>query len=1043
MSDIAVVGLACRLPGAANPREFWHLLRDGLDVTSPESAALRAEFVDSVADFDAGFFNLSPREARSMDPRQRLALELTWELLETAALAPEQVDGDQVGVFIGAMNDDYAVLTLRNTDEVDHHSFTGVSRGLIANRISFTFGMLGPSLSIDCGQSSSLVAVHLACESLRTGESSLAVAGGVQLNLAAETAALEAQFGGLSHSGRTYTFDERADGYVRGDGGAMLLLKPLSAAIADRNHVHAVIRGSAVGNDGRGEAGLTVPSVAGQLNVLRRAYCRSGLDVTDVDYVELHGTGTPIGDPIEATALGRFFVGRDRPLAVGSVKTNIGHLGGAAGIVGLLKTILAVENGELPASLNYASANPGIDLDGYGLRVNDALASWPVPDGRPRRAGVSSFGMGGTNVHVVVEQGTPLIDLPEVRSPAMPAVPWVVSAKSAQALAGQAQRLADFLRADEDLSPVDVGLSLAGRSAFEHRAVVVGAGRTELLAGLAGLAAGSPGSNVVTGRARPVGKTVLVFPGQGSQWLGMGAELLDTSAVFAEQMRLCDEALAEFVQWSLLEVIRGTTGAPGLDRVDVVQPVLWAVMVSLARLWESVGVKADAVVGHSQGEIAAACVAGVLSLRDAALVVASRSRLLVELAGGGGMVSLAAGLDSVQRLLADFGDRLSVAAVNGVSAVVVAGENAALEELLGRCEADGVRARRIEVDYASHSAQVGPIGGRLEQELAGLTPCSSKVAFVSTVTGGLVDGSELGAHYWFRNLRQTVRLDRALGWCREQGYAAFVEVSPHPVLLTGIEDSVGDDVVVVPTLVREEGGLSRFWLSAGQAYAGGVAVDWTGVLAGGRRVELPTYAFARQRFWLSSADSPASTAGAHRVDDEPVAPESTFSQRLHALDRDQRRQLLVDAVRAQVAVVLGHSRAADVDADTTFSDLGFDSFTGVELRDRLKAVTGRTVSSTSIFDYPTPTGLADHLEQLLCGSAVSAFSAVSAGSAISAGGKRLAADRRDGLPLSRWGGFPRGVVGDGVRRCGCGIGVPGGSRMGYRGAIRPRSRCSR
>ncbi|KAA1245611.1 acyltransferase domain-containing protein, partial [Mycobacterium simiae] len=987
VSDIAVVGLACRLPGAASPREFWKLLRDGLDVTSPETAHLRAEFLDAVADFDASFFNLSPREARSMDPRQRLALELTWELLETASIAAEQVDGDQVGVFIGAMNDDYAVLTLRNADEVDHHSFTGVSRGLIANRISYTFGMLGPSLTVDCGQSSSLVAVHLACESLRTGESSLAVAGGVQLNLAAETAALEEHFGGLSESGRTYTFDERADGYVRGDGGALLLLKPLSAAIADGDHVHAVIRGSAVCNDGRGEAGLTVPSIAGQLNVLRRAYRRSDLRVTDVDYVELHGTGTPIGDPIEATALGHFFLGRDCPLAVGSVKTNVGHLGGAAGIVGLLKTILAVENSELPASLNYANANPAIDLDRCGLRVNDTLASWPVSDGRPRRAGVSSFGMGGTNAHVVVEQAPLLKSLisEDVRGSGGRVVPWLVSAKSAPALAGQAQRLADFVQADKDLSPLDVGLSLARRSAFEHRAVVVGARQSELAAGLAELAAGLPGSTVVTGRARASGKTVLLFPGQGTQWLGMGAELLDTMPVFAQQMRLCDEALAEFVQWSLLEVIRGGAGAPGLDRVDVVQPVLWAVMVSLARLWESVGVKPDAVVGHSQGEIAAACVAGVLSLRDAALVVTSRSRLLMELGGAGGMVSLAAGLDRVQRLLADFNDRLSVAAVNGVSAVVVAGENAALAELLGRCEAAGIRARNIEVDYASHSAQVEPIAGRLEQELAELTPGSSKLTFISTVTGGVVDGSELSAQYWFRNLRQPVRLDRALGWFREQGYGAFVEVSPHPVLIAGIEDSLGADVVVaVPTLVRNEGGPSRFWLSVGQAYVGGVEIDWPSVLADGRRIELPTYAFARQRFWLSSLDCGVRSTRARRVDDDAVATESAFSQRLHGLNRHQQRELLVDAVCCQAGVVLGHLRAADVDADTTFSDLGFDSFTGVELRDRLKNLTGLPLSSTSIFDYPTPARLAEHLEQLLSGAV--------AVSTVSGARKRMVAD---------------------------------------------------
>ncbi|ORA08793.1 hypothetical protein BST12_28160 [Mycobacterium angelicum] len=476
---------------------------------------------------------------------------------------------------------------------------------------------------------------------------------------------------------------------------------------------------------------------------------------------------------------------------------------------------------------------------------------------------MSSFGISGTNAHVIVEQA-PVLDgvvgqgvspesLPVSSVSSGGPVAWVVSGKSERALVVQARRLLEFVAADEGLSVVDVGVSLAGRSAFEYRGVVVGADRGQLVAGLAELAAGQPGSRVVVGRAGVVGKTVMVFPGQGAQWVGMGRELLDSSAAFAEQMRLCDEALAEFVQWSLLEVIRGAAGAPGLDRVDVVQPVLWAVMVSLARLWESVGVKPDAVVGHSQGEIAAACVAGVLSLRDAALVVATRSRLLVELAGSGGMVSLACGVERAQDLIAEFGQSLSIAVVNGVSAVVIAGADSALERLVARCADEDIRARRIEVDYASHSAQVEPVGPGLVQALSDIEPRSSAVVFVSTVTGAPCEGAQLTPEYWFANLRQTVRLDQALDWCREQGYGAFVEVSPHPVLSAAVEDSVAG-AVVVPTLGRNEGALERFWLSVGQAYVNGVRVDWPGVLAGcGRRVGLPTYGFVRQRFWLNPA----------------------------------------------------------------------------------------------------------------------------------------------------------------------------------------------
>ena len=427
---IAVIGMACRFPGASNPAEFWRILRGGEEVTTPPPAhrsqldplgsstgldQQREGYVSNVSDFDAHFFGISPREARSMDPRQRFALELTWELLEASLMAPDRMHGDHAAVYIGAMNDDYAFLSLRSRGaDLDHHSFVGLNRGLIANRISFAFGMHGPSFTVDCGQSSSLVAVHLACESLRSGESSLAVAGGIQLNLAAETARLEAKFGALSGSGHTYAFDERADGYVRGEGGGLVLLKPLDAAIADGDRIRAVIRGSVVGHAGRNAAGLTAPSVAGQAAVLRRAYARASLDSAQVDYVELHGAGTHLGDPIEATALGQVFAGRGaRPLHVGSVKSNIGHLGAAAGIAGLLKTVLAMENAEIPASLNYSHGNPEVDLEKLGLRVNRALSPWPVAEGRPRRAGVSSFGMGGTNAHVILEQAPPPTEVTE------------------------------------------------------------------------------------------------------------------------------------------------------------------------------------------------------------------------------------------------------------------------------------------------------------------------------------------------------------------------------------------------------------------------------------------------------------------------------------------------------------------------------------------------------------------------------------------------------------------------------------------------------
>lgn len=602
-TGIAIIGLACRFPTVVSPGDLWDLLRDGREA---------AGSIDNVADFDADFFNLSPREASAMDPRQRLALELTWELLEDAFVVPETLRGQPIAVYLGAMNDDYAVLTLA-ADRVDHHAFAGTSRAIIANRVSFAFGLRGPSVTIDSGQSSSLVAVHLACESVRTGEAPLAIAGGVHLNLARETAMLEQEFGAVSPSGHTYAFDERADGYVPGDGGGLVLLKPVQAALDDGDRIHAIIRGSAVGNAGHSATGLTVPSVAGQVDVIRRAMSGAGVDCHQVHYVEAHGTGTKIGDPIEARALGEIFAARQRrPVSVGSVKTNIGHTGGAAGIAGLLKAVLAIENAVIPPSLNYVGAP--IDLDSLGLRVDTALTPWPVAD-EPRRAGVSSFGMGGTNAHVILEQGP--TQSPEIvesvaaaGSNAPVAVPWVLAARSPQALTNQAGRLLAHLTADDGLTALDVGWSLVStRSVFDHRAVVVGADRGRLMAGLAGLAAGEPGAGVVVGRARSVGKTVFVFPGQGSQWLGMGRQLYGRYSVFA---RAFDEVVAVLDGQLRLSVRQVMWGADAglLESTEFAQPALFVVQVALAALLQDWGVLPDLVMGHSVGEIAAAYVAG-------------------------------------------------------------------------------------------------------------------------------------------------------------------------------------------------------------------------------------------------------------------------------------------------------------------------------------------------------------------------------------------------------------------------------------------------
>ncbi|MFW6690679.1 type I polyketide synthase [Streptomyces sp. MAR4 CNX-425] len=967
---IAVVGLACRLPGASSPAEFWRLLRDGTDAVGEVPEGRRAHaggpgygaFLEHVDAFDPEFFGISPREAAVMDPQQRLMLELAWEALEDAGTVPYDLSRTATAVYAAALWDDYAELAhRRGGPAVTHHTFAGTRRAMLANRVSYALGLTGPSLTVDTGQSSSLVAVHLACESLRRGESALALAGGVNLVLAPGSTATSERMGALSASGRCRTFDAAADGYVRGEGGAVVVLKPLARALADGDPVTCVIRGSAVNNDGGGDS-LGTPRRRTQEEVLRLAYRRAGTDPGDVQFVELHGTGTPAGDPVEAAALGAV-VGAARPagdpVPVGSVKTNVGHLEGAAGIVGLLKVALSVRGRELPPSLHYVTPHPAIPLDRLNLRVQATRGGWPRPE-RPLVAGVSSFGLGGTNCHVVVAEPEPEPPAsggsraagPRAAGAEAPALPWVFSGRGPAALRAQPARLLHDLGARPGRTPEDVGLSLATtRAGFDHRAVVLAAGEDRLRAGAASLSEGEPAPGVVQGVVLPGAGPVFVFPGQGSQWRGMALELYGESGVFAGALEECAEALAPWTGRSLVEDLRGD-----LSRGDVVQPALWAVMVSLARLWESYGVVPAAVVGHSQGEIAAAVVAGALSLEDGARVAAQRSQVIARgLAGQGGLVSVALPADDVRDLLGTVDGALCVGAVNGPAATVVSGPPAALEKLTAVLAARQIRVRRVDIDYASHSAQVDAVVPELLDVLGEVRTRPAGVPFCSTVTGEMLDGRELDAGYWVRNLRHPVRFSDAVANLLGRGHRLFIETSPHPVLSTAVSataDALGVEAAAVGSLRRGDGGRRGFLTGAAQAWTRGAAVTWEAAYAGlgARRVPLPTYPFQRTRHWLPAGDGEESAAA------EPVIPEAREPV---AADRQDRP--LLDVVRGHTAAVLGYADPARVAERTTFKDAGFDSHMSVELRDRLAAATGQRLPSDILFSFPTPAALAERL----------------------------------------------------------------------------------
>ncbi|EPH46605.1 putative Oleandomycin polyketide synthase, modules 5 and 6 [Streptomyces aurantiacus JA 4570] len=976
--------------------EFWRLLLEGESTVAtfprerdveprhpfhPDAATVNAgSFFEAIDGFDAEFFGIQPGEAAAMDPVQRLGLELAWQAVEDARLPASALAGRDVDVVVGAAPSGYELLRrLSGSDQDDHYAALGSSGALIANRISNLFDVRGMSFCADSGQSSSLVSLALTCERIRAGAVDMALAGGVHLIADPEAGLGLANLGALSPDGRCFPFDARANGFIRGEGGAFVLLKRLDLAVADGDHIYAVVRGWGVGSGGASSR-MPDPSPAGQAAAVLSALERAGVAFDEVDYVEAHGTGTRLGDPAEAAGLREVFqaTGRSRPLVLGSVKANVGHLEPAAGIVGFVKAALCVQRGQLVPNLNFSSPNPAITGFHEDFEVLGAARPWPGAPDRPRRAGVTSIGMGGTNAHVILEQAPGQRPQPaDTDADAGPAaaggsavVPWVLSARTEPALREQAARLRDLVAAEASPAAADVGHSLVStRESFAHRAVVLGAGREEALAGLDLVAAGGDGDRAVRGAVTgPAGPVVFVFPGQGSQWLGMGRQLYAESEVFAAAIDECARALEPWQDWSLVDLVTGAESAPSLERGDaVVQPALFAMMVSLARVWRSLGVVPDVVVGHSQGEIAAACAAGALCLEDAARIVALRSQALTELAGLGGLNAVAAPLDWVQERLARWPGRLSVGAVNGPASVVISGDLQALEEFAALAAGEGVRVRRVKIEYASHSHQVERIRERVLEAAADITPRETAVEFHSTVTAGRLDTRGLDASYWYDNLRSTVRFGEVVeNLMRERG-GVFVEISPHPVLQVAMEeaaDVLASPPMVVGTLSRHDGSAGKILASLAELHVRGVAVDWEAVFAAHRprRVALPPYPFQRRRYWLTAPEDTAAEAG--------PADAGGPGADIPAADLDSELAVR-NLVCAETAALLGTDDAEPAGAGLaarsheTFKDLGFDSSMAVRLRNRLTKAAGVRLAATVAFTYPTPHELGRHIFSLL------------------------------------------------------------------------------
>ena len=934
---IAVVGMACRFPGAADSGALWELLEAGGTAVGERERSLAGAL-----EFDAGFFEISAREAGQMDPQQRLLLEVCYEAVQDAGWTASWLAGSDTGVYVAQTFTDYWDLQVAAPDNLTFHALLGSLRAAQSGRIAYALDLRGPAVSVDTACSSSLSALHLAAQALRTRECRAALVGGAHLVLSPFESIAYGRAGMLSERGVCAFGDESADGFARADGVAVVALKRLEDAVADGDRVRAVLLATAVNSNGRGYGALAEPALRGQVAVLHEAYRRAGVDPHDVDYVEAHGTGTRAGDPVELAALAEVLGAGRAPggkLLVGSVKANIGHCEATAGLAGLIKTVLCLEHRRIPGQPHLAALRSGVDWSSITVPVE----STPLASGPRLIAGVSATGLSGCNAHAVLAA----FESPPTCSAEGGSHLLALSARTESALrataAAWSSRLGTSLESVRDLAFT----AAVRRDHFAHRLAIVGADRAELAARLAQFAAGDASAVSAAEAAPRALRAVFVFPGQGGQWAGMGRELLAEEPVFRAAVEGCDRAVRDAAGWSVLEVLRdagGEAGGESSSRPEVVQPVLWAVQVGLAALWRAWGVEPAVVIGHSMGEIAAACTAGALSLVDGAWIVARRSELAARTRGTGAMASVALSAGELAPILAPYGAAVCVAAANGPRSSVISGEADAVRAVVGGLEELGVQARLVRVDFASHSPLMDPLLPELQDALGGLEPGDCSVPIRSTVTGARIEGSLLDSAYWTANLRNRVCLaDAVAAEHAVLSDAVFIEISPHPVLLADLREIVGAGFAVAST---RRGRPERAALlgSLGELYLAGRVVPGLRVFGDTARfVPAPASPWQHETFPLPGADTVARAA-------IPVPRPIVTSP-------DLAGSVPVDPetlIRRHVAAVLGE-RPELLDARTPLRQLGLDSVLGAELRARLAVLSVaqpplRTILAGSIAD---------------------------------------------------------------------------------------------
>ncbi|MFD7901532.1 type I polyketide synthase [Kitasatospora sp. NPDC059747] len=1002
---IAVVGMACRLPGGADsPEALWRLVAEERDVVSgfpedrgwdlaslydpdPDRAGTtytrEGGFLDRAGGFDAAFFGMGPREAVAADPQHRLLLEVAWETFERAGIAPDSLRGSRTGVFAGLVSQAYVPPPDRVPAGYEGHLMTGNATSVASGRVAYHLGLEGPAVTLDTACSSSLVAMHLAAQSLRRGESDLALAGGVTVMA---TPMLLVEFSrqrGLSADARCKAFAAAADGTGFAEGAGLVLLERLSDARRNGRRILALLRGSAVNQDGASN-GLTAPNGPTQERVIHQALADARLAPQQVDAVEAHGTGTRLGDPIEAQALlAAYGQGRPEgePLLTGSLKSNIGHTQAAAGVAGVIKMVEAMRHGVLPRTLHVDEPTPHVDWSAGSVELLTEALPWP-DRGRPRRAGVSSFGISGTNAHVILEQAPPDPDQDPTAEDAhldgpAPLAPWPLSGRTESALRAQAARLHDHLTGAPDTAPAEVGRTLAlGRTAFKHRAVVLPGSPAERLAALAALAAGRPAPHAVRGTAAERLPTAYLFTGQGSQRIGMGRELYESRPAFRVALDEVCEAFVPLLDRPLKSLLFAAPDSPEaalLDRTEYAQPALFALETALFRLLGDLLPEPDRVAGHSLGGLTAVHAAGVLSTADAAALVAARGRLMQELPAGGLMAACEASEEEVLAVLAEYDGRADLAAVNGPGSAVVSGDADAVREIVARFGAQGRRTRLLRVSHAFHSHHMDGALDRLRPVVEGLDFRPPAIPVVSDLTGRPVTVDELRQpEYWARQLRSPVRFGAVVATLHEAGTRAFVEVGPDAVLTPMVGACLPDAApVVTPVLLPDRPEEESLVTAVSRLHAAGGSVRWDAWYGDHHPVpaELPTYPFEHRNYWWTDVTVPAgpTAASGAAVSGAPAQPRQDSGAPADQADQSGLvdELSLLDLVRVHAAEVLGHSAPGEIAADDNFLDIGFSSFSALEVRNRLCEATGLLLPAVLLYDHPTPAAVVTFLEEQL------------------------------------------------------------------------------